>query len=96
MKHLTLHHLASTLSAVGWCRNLDTTYSTVCESKDRDIFRLSYGNMHQKYKNIFENANINNCFIASSCWHFCFIKALRQLRQILEAIKRYLDKKFKQ
>ncbi len=79
----SLHRfIASSLSTLQKYK-LKSSYNE-CESKDDDIFRLCYGNIGNLTK-FFDIANINHRFFSLIIF---VVKALRQLRQIWEAMKR--------
>jgi hypothetical protein len=79
MKPLTLHHLASLLSTLT-AQNLPT--HMYVKAKMTKILRLCYRNIR-----FFDIAIANHSFITTLRKYF-FVNALRQLRQILEAMKR--------
>jgi hypothetical protein len=95
MKRLTLHRLASSPRFIAsWLSTLHKFMQKlplnrakhICEGKDNDVFRLCYGN----YGNTEFFGKLPMEFIASSllCVNIFFVKALRQWKQIWEAIKR--------
>jgi hypothetical protein len=104
MKRLTLHHLTSSLHRcqhyINPYRNRQNkqskTFQDICKGKDDDVFRLCYGN--DGNNKFFGKLPLE--FIAPSLLSVIFfVKALRQWRQIHEAMKQgnvKYSKKFKQ
>ncbi len=57
----------------------------ICEGKDDDVFRLCYGNYGNN--EFFGNCQWNSLLHRFYALIFFFVKALRQWRQIREAMK---------